>query len=37
MEKLLIVGEIMKRILIVETVGLIAILTGIALMVQQIP
>jgi hypothetical protein len=37
MEKLLIVGAIMKRILIVEVIGLIVILTGIVVMAQQIP
>lgn len=37
MEKLLIVESILKRILIVETIGLIVVLTGIAVMVQQIP
>jgi hypothetical protein len=37
MEKLLIVESILKRILIVEVIGLIVILTRIAVMVQEIP
>jgi hypothetical protein len=37
MEKLLMVDAIMKRLLIVEAIGLIVILTGIVVMAQQIP
>ena len=37
MEKLLMVEAIMKRILILEVLGLIAVLTGIVVAVQQIP
>ena len=36
MEKLLIVGAIMKRILIVETIGLIVVLIAIILFLQEI-
>jgi hypothetical protein len=37
MEKLLIVGTIMKSVLIVETIGLIVILTAILLFLLEIP
>jgi hypothetical protein len=37
MEKLLMVEAIMKRLLIVETIGLIVALTGVVVMMQQIP
>lgn len=37
MEKLLIVGAIMKRILIVETIGVIVFLTAIILSLQEVP
>jgi len=37
MNKLLIVGQIMKRVLLVEAIGLMVILTGIVVMMQQIP
>jgi hypothetical protein len=37
MEKLWIVEAIMKGILIVEVIGLMVILTGIVVMVQQMP
>ena len=37
MEKLLIVGAIVKSVLIVETIGLIVVLTAILLFLQEIP
>ena len=37
MNKLLIVDTIMRRLLIAEAIGLIVALTGIVLMMQQIP
>lgn len=37
MNKLLMVDTIMRRLLIVETIGLIVILTGVVVMMQQIP
>jgi hypothetical protein len=37
MEKLWTVGVIMKGILIAEVIGLMVVLTGIVVMVQQIP
>jgi len=37
MEKLLIADAILKRFLIVEVIGLIVILTAIAVELQQIP
>jgi len=37
MEKLLIADVILKRFLIVEVIGLIVILTAIAVTLQQIP
>jgi hypothetical protein len=37
MNKLLIVDTIMRRLLIVEAIGLIVVLTGVVVMMQQIP
>ena len=37
MNKLLIVDTIMRWLLIVETIGLIVVLTGAVVMMQQIP
>jgi len=37
MEKLLIVGAIVKSVLIVETIGLIVVLTAILLFLKEMP
>lgn len=37
MEKLLMAEAIMKRLLIIEVIGLIGVLTGIVVLAQQIP